>query len=340
MCSEDFRIRVDASQKIGLIDSVLPAVDALVSPCRLCGRQCDVDRRMGKGYCRSPELADNQIRWSAAVPHFGEEPMLVGEGGSGTIFFSGCNLLCAYCQNWQISHEREGRNTPPEVLADAMLRLQDRGVENINLVTPTHWVPAILRALRIAYGKGLFLPVVYNTNGYDSETLIQYLDGIVDIWLPDFKHWDDDAARYCARATNYPEVARRAIRAMWRQVGPLRLERGRAVRGMMIRHLVLPEYLAGSFEFLLWLADEGMLSCTLGLMSQYAPHYRAAGDPKLGRTISDKEYHDVVEFAEKLGFEHVLVQDISSRAHYVPDFRRDKPFADRDRVDRGTDLEG
>lgn len=328
------RITVDSSERVRRIESRLSAVDKLVSPCRLCGRQCGVDRQTGRGYCRSPELARGLVRWSAAVLHFGEEPMLVGEGGSGTIFFSGCNLQCSYCQNWQISHEREGRDTDPDVLAHAMLRLQDRGAENINLVTPTHWMPAILRALRNACARGLFLPVVYNTNGYDSESLIQLLDGIIDIWLPDFKHWEADAARYCARAADYPDVARRIIRTMWRQSGPLRVERGRAVSGMLIRHLILPEYLAGSFEFLLWLADEGMQACTLGLMSQYAPHYRAAGDPKLGRVITEKEYCDVVEFAEKLGFENVLIQEMSSRAHYVPDFRRDRPFDDRDRVDR------
>ena len=328
-----FSVKIDAVKRAQRIRERLPAVDALASPCRLCGRQCEVDRRTAKGYCTSPELAGGLARWSTAVPHFGEEPMLVGEGGSGTIFFSGCNLLCSYCQNWQISHEREGKNTTPDVLADAMLRLRDRGVENINLVTPTHWMPVILRALETACERGLTLPVVYNTNGYDSVELVQLLDGIVDIWLPDFKHWDSDAARYCARAANYPDVAKRAIRAMWRQSGPLRIEQGRAVRGMIIRHLVLPDYLAGSFDFLLWLADEGMVSCTLSLMSQYAPHYRASGDPRLGRVITGKEYYDVVAFAEKLGFENVLVQEMSSRAHYVPDFRRDRPFDDRYRVD-------
>ena len=334
-----FRVKVNATERIRLIESRLSAVDALASPCRLCGRQCEVDRQTGKGYCRSPELAGGLVRWSTAVLHFGEEPVLVGEAGSGTVFFSGCNLLCGYCQNWQISHEREGRNTSPDVLADAMLRLQDQGAENINLVTPTHWMPAILRALRNAYERGLFLPVVYNTNGYDSESLIGLLDGIVDIWLPDFKHWEAEAARYCARASNYPDVARRTLRAMWRQSGPLRVEQGRAVRGMIIRHLILPEYLAGSFEFLLWLADENMQSCTLGLMSQYAPHYRAVGDPKLGRLITEKEYYDVVDFAVKLGFQNVLVQEMSSRAHYVPDFRKDRPFDDRCRVDQDIKAE-
>ncbi|HPU98876.1 MAG TPA: radical SAM protein, partial [Candidatus Hydrogenedentes bacterium] len=331
--SDDFRVTVNPRERVKLIESRLDEVDRLAMPCRLCGRQCRADRGQGEGYCRSPELARGSIRWAAAVPHHGEEPMLVGSGGSGTIFFSGCSLLCGYCQNWQISHERDGQDTDPEVLAEVMLRLQRQGAENLNLVTPTHWMPGILRALRRSFEKGLNLPLVYNTNGYDSVELIQLLDGIVDIWLPDFKHWDPESSRYCARAANYPEVARQAIRIMWRQSGPLVVEKGRAVRGMIIRHLVLPEYLSGSYDFLLWLADEGMQSCCLSLMSQYAPHYRAVGDPKLGRPITEKEYYDVVDFAEKLGFEHVLVQEMSSSSHYVPDFRKEKPFDDRARVD-------
>ncbi len=252
--------------------------------------------------------------------------MLVGQGGSGTVFFSWCCLRCEFCQNWQISHQGEGRNGHYKELARVFLALGSQGVENINLVTPTQYILPILAALEIAYAEGLDIPLVYNTNGYDAEGLVRLLDGVVDIWLPDLKYMAPEPAERFSGARNYPETARAAVRRMYEQAGPLRLEEGIAVGGLLIRHLVLPDDLSGSYDFLLWLHDAGMTDATISLMSQYSPQYRASLHPEIARPISVKEYQDVVAFAEKLGFENVLVQEMGSREVFLPDFNKDQPF--------------
>jgi len=309
------------------IRAILPEVRRLVSPCRACGHACGADRTgSGVGVCEAGVGEGDRVRWQAAVPHFGEEPMLVGRGGSGTVFFSYCCLRCVFCQNWQISHCGEGRNGHYLELAEVFLELERQGVENINLVTPTQYILPILAALEVACARGMSLPIVYNTNGYDAVELVRLLDGVVDVWLPDLKYMSPAYAERYSHAAKYPEVACAAVRAMYVQAGPLRSENGVALSGVIIRHLVLPEDIAGSFDFLLWLRDEKMTEVTLSIMSQYSPQYHAVRYPEIDRAVIRKEYDDVVAFAEKLGFEHLLIQEMDSRNAFLPDFEREQPF--------------
>ncbi|MCE5231177.1 radical SAM protein [bacterium] len=315
-----------AAEKIHRIDEILPQVERMLRSCALCGRGCRINRLHGlMGYCKTPG-DPSRVRVASHTLHFGEEPPLVGTGGSGTVFFSNCNLRCVFCQNYQISHGGMGTEISTAELADRFLSLQEQGAENINLVTPTHVICPILHALRDAYARGLSLPVVYNTNGYDSAELIKLLKGVVDIYLPDLKYMDPAASKYCSDSKNYPEVAKNAIVEMWKQVGPLRVENGVARRGMIIRHLVLPNNLAGSYEALIWLEDHGLVDATLSIMSQYAPQYRAHEFPNLNQRINPRDYNAIVEYAVKLGFEHILAQAMESSDVYFPDFKNESPF--------------
>ncbi|MBM3306691.1 MAG: radical SAM protein, partial [Candidatus Aminicenantes bacterium] len=223
--------------------------------CSLCPRDCRVNRSLGElGICRAPA----QVRVSSAFAHYGEEPPLVGTGGSGTVFLAHCGLRCVYCQNWTISIEGHGELATERQLADAMLGLQRQGCHNINFVTPTHYVPSIVAALGLAVPRGLRLPLVYNTGGYEKADILRLLDGVFDIYLPDFKYWDPEkAARLSAEAYNYPHYARDAFREIHRQVGVLVTDtRGVAVRGLMVRHLVLPGRAAGTKEVFRFIAKE------------------------------------------------------------------------------------
>lgn len=320
-------VHVNPEIKRERIRAILPAVRELASSCHACGRACGVNRiGAGMGVCQAGLGDADHVRLQAALPHFGEEPMLVGKGGSGTVFFSYCCLRCVFCQNWQISHDGEGHNEHFLELAETFLNLRNRGVENINLVTPTQYILPILAGLEVACARGLDIPLVYNTNGYDSVELIRLLDGVADVWLPDLKYMAPEAAGRFSGAENYPETARAALREMYDQAGPLRLEKGIAAKGVIVRHLVLPNDLSGTFEFLLWLHDEKMMDLTISLMSQYSPQYHASRYPEISRPITEKEYQDVVAFAEKLSFEHILVQEMDSRAVFLPDFKREQPF--------------
>ncbi len=244
------------------------AVEALAS-CQVCPRQCAVDRLQDRhGVCRTGRLA----RVASCFPHFGEEDCLRGWRGSGTIFFAGCNLRCAFCQNWDISQECDGEVVSAGRLAEMMLELQEAGCHNINWVTPEHVVPQVLEALALAVAEGLRLPIVYNTGGYDALESIQLLDGIVDIYMPDFKYWDPVTAARLSKARDYPEVARTVIREMHRQVGDLIIgPDGLAQRGLLIRHLVLPNGLAGTRAIAGWLAKEISPDTYLNVMNQYHP---------------------------------------------------------------------
>ncbi len=313
--------------KLERIRAILPEIQRLVSPCRACGHACGADRTGdGTGVCGAGLGDGDHVRWQAALPHFGEEPMLVGRGGSGTVFFSHCCLRCVFCQNWQISHCGEGRNGHYRELAEVFLGLERQGAENINLVTPTQYILPILCALETACARGLGIPIVYNTNGYDAVELVRLLDGVVDVWLPDLKYMTPESAERYSKARKYPETACAAVRAMYAQAGPVRSENGIAAGGVIIRHLVLPGDIAGSFDFLLWLRDEKMTGVTLSIMSQYSPQYHAARYPEIDRPVTRKEYEDVVAFAEKLGFEHLLIQEMDSRDTFLPDFEREQPF--------------
>lgn len=268
--------------------------------CDICPRSCGANRRAGtKGAaCRTGDRAVV----SSYGPHFGEEAPLVGWGGSGTIFFTWCNLRCIYCQNSDISQEGHGEPVEPEELAAIMLRLQEMGCHNINLVSPTHVVPQILAGLLIAAEGGLRLPLVYNTGGYDALSTLALLDGIVDIYMPDMKYDDPEIALRLSKIKDYPAVNRAAVKEMHRQVGDLVIdERGVAKRGLLVRHLVLPEGLAGTPGIVRFLAEEISRNTYLNVMAQYRPCYQAAKEPALSRRITDAEYQQAVRLALDAG---------------------------------------
>lgn len=267
--------------------------------CDICPRLCRVDRtKGGRGVCRTGARAVV----SSFGPHFGEESPLVGRNGSGTVFFAGCSLRCVFCQNYEISHLREGEETDAPRLAAIFLAVQRTGCHNLNLVTPTHVTPQIVEALGIATAKGFSLPVVYNCGGYERVETLRELSGIVDIYMPDLKFLDPGrAARYCC-APDYPDAAREALREMSRQVGPLTLDReGIAVRGLLVRHLVMPGDASTTREVIDFLAGEIGTGTYLNLMDQYRPCGRAAEYPEIARWISRKEWEDARAYALRKG---------------------------------------
>ena len=273
--------------------------------CNFCPRSCGADRIQGeKGVCSSTA----RLKVQAAAPHFGEERPLVGRGGSGTIFFSNCNLLCCFCQNWQINHRGDGSFISHEELARIMLGLQARGCHNINLVTPTHVVPHIIKGLRIAIAGGLRLPLVYNTGGYDNLEVITRLDGIVDLYLPDFKYQDGSlAAKYSSGAADYPEVAAAVIKEMHRQVGELQAdENGVARRGLIVRHLVMPDNIAGTDRFVRWIAQELSPRTSVNIMAQYRPMHKAFDYPEIARRITTAEWEQALSWAREAGLSNLL----------------------------------
>ncbi len=243
--------------------------------------------------------------------HHGEEPPISGSRGSGTIFFSGCSLRCAYCQNWPISQQGQGREVSDDELAGMMLALQRRGCHNINLVTPSHVVPQVLEALALAAAAGLSIPLVYNSSGYDSPETLSLLDGVIDIYLPDLRYRDGGVSGRHSGAPDYPEVNAAALGEMWRQVGPLRCDGdGVALRGMIVRHLVLPGGLSQTREALSFLAREISPEVHLSLMAQYFPAHRAIGLPELGRPLTAAEYGRALEWLEESGLKNGWRQEL------------------------------
>lgn len=283
----------------GLLNRRVMEAHAHLAACTLCPRQCGAHRLGGeRGLCGSGRHA----AVCSAGPHFGEETPLVGSHGSGTIFISGCNLLCLFCQNFEISHDGEGTEAPPVELASVMLALQEQGCRNINLVTPSHVVPQVLAGIEAAAARGLRVPIVYNSSGYDGLQALQLLDGVVDIYMPDFKFWDAEVARACCNAPDYPAVARAAILEMHRQVGDLVVdEHGHAVRGLLVRHLVLPGAMAGTQPIMEFLAREVSAGTYVNVMSQYRPCGRAAEVPGLGVAVSARDYRRAVDTALAAG---------------------------------------
>lgn len=267
--------------------------------CTLCPRSCGVDRTAGEtGFCNTGD----KPYISSWNPHFGEEAPLVGRHGSGTIFMTRCNLGCLFCQNWTISHMDEGNIYSFEAVADIMMTLQNYGCHNINFVTPTHQVPMILKSLEIAIDKGLNVPLVYNCGGYESVETLKILEGIFDIYMPDFKYADPEPARIYSRAEDYPAVAKEAIREMHRQVGDLVMDHhGIALRGLLVRHLVLPEGLAGTEAVAKFLAEEISPDTYTNIMAQYYPCYKAGEHPPLDRRITNEEYRKAVRAAKDAG---------------------------------------
>jgi putative pyruvate formate lyase activating enzyme len=272
--------------------------------CDLCARYCHINRlETSKGaVCRTGKRA---VVFSFSA-HHGEEDPLRGSRGSGTIFFSWCNLRCVFCQNWDISHKGTGQEVEPEELAGMMLALQRQGCHNINLVSPSHVVAQILSAVEIAARGGLRLPLVYNTGGYDSPEALALLDGIIDIYMPDMKYGDSSIARRYSRVRNYVEANRAAVKEMHRQVGDLVLdEHGIAQRGLLVRHLVLPENLAGTEQVLAFIAREISPDTWLNLMDQYHPCYRAGENPPLDRPLHSGEFEEALAIAAKYGLQRL-----------------------------------
>jgi len=304
-------------------------LEARLSNCDICPRKCGVDRLQDEhGFCRSGYLPVV----SAVCAHHGEEPALSGSRGSGTIFFGNCNLRCVYCQNYQISQPGEGqrsREVSFHDLARHMLYLQEElGCHNINLVSPSHFVPQLVRALLEAVPMGLRLPLVYNTSGYDDVSVLKELDGVIDIYLPDLRYASSTWAGKYSLAPRYVKYSRRAIKEMYRQVGRLELdESGLARKGLIVRHLILPNNLAGSADSLTWLASELSPEVTVSIMSQYSPQNRARDFPELAREISPAEYQAVLDLLDRLGFANGWVQELGAQGNYLPDFEREgNPF--------------
>ena len=321
----------------GELERRAEALEARLSACDICPRECGVNRLEGElGFCHS---ASRPIVASVCA-HRGEEPALSGSRGSGTVFFGNCNMRCVYCQNFQISqnykaqrrHEMETR-----VLAERMLFLQDElGCHNINLVSPSHFVPQVVRAVLEAVPLGLRLPLVYNTSSYDSVATLRELDGVVSIYLADLRYASNKWGRRFSKAPDYVERSRAAIKEMYRQVGNLVTDgEGVARKGLIVRHLILPNGIAGSRDSLSWLVREISPRVAVSLMSQYFPVHRARRSPLLARTISPEEYDEVSRLVDELGIENGWMQEMGASRDYLPDFSREAgPFPAREDVKR------
>ncbi|MBA7511654.1 hypothetical protein ES705_03650 [subsurface metagenome] len=283
----------------GLFREKIQQLRSSLSACNLCPRNCGVDRLNNElGICNTGEKA----RVSSYSPHFGEESPLVGIRGSGTIFFTFCNLLCNFCQNYDISHEGMGKEISDDEFADIMLYLQDTGCHNINFVTPSHVVPQILSALEVAITKGLRIPLVYNSGGYDNMETIKILEGIIDIYMPDFKFWEPEVAEQTCKAKDYPEMARESVKEMHRQVGDLIInDDGVAARGLLIRHLVLPNGLAGTRAIMRFIAQNLSKNTYVNIMAQYRPCGEAYSNKNLSRSITMAEYDEAIRIAGEEG---------------------------------------
>ncbi len=272
---------------------------ALLASCQICPRRCQVNRiNDERGFCGTGRRA----RVASFAPHFGEEPPLSGRAGSGTIFFSGCNLSCVFCQNWDISQLDAGREVSPDELARMILALEDCGCHNINFVTPTHVVPQILEALVLAREQGLSVPLVYNSGGYDLVETLRLLDGIIDIYMPDAKYGQDGPAQKYSHAPGYTSIMKAALKEMHRQVGDLETdEEGIALRGLLVRHLVLPAGAAGTEEVVRFISQEISRNTYLNVMAQFRPEYQACRYPELDRTITGREYARALGLAASAG---------------------------------------
>jgi putative pyruvate formate lyase activating enzyme len=299
--------------------------------CQVCPHACGVDRTQGEtGFCGQTDF----LQVSSSVRHFGEEPPLVGSRGVGNLFVTGCNMRCDYCQNFQISQLWKNQADASEIeqsyqtVARQMVRLQEEGAHFIGWVSPSHVVPGLLNSLSIARERGLRIPIIYNSNGYDALPTLKLLDGVVDIYLPDLKYAHSSTAKEISHIREYPEFSRQAVLEMYRQVGPLVLNEDElAKQGVLVRHLLLPEDLAGTWETLCFIALELSPSVPLSLMSQYRPVHKAMNRPQLDREITPEEYDQAITMARELGFENLYLQSMETTLHNLPDFdNTDDPF--------------
>ena len=287
--------------------------------CNLCPYRCGVDRNNGEiGKCR----ASDKIKIALASLHYYEEPCISGKKGSGTIFFSYCNLNCIYCQNYEISQMGKGKYITIKHLAEIMIKQQEKGAENINLVTPTMYVPQIIEAIKKARANGFNLPIIYNSNGYENVETLRMLEGYIDVYLPDFKYYNNKLGEKYSNIKNYPEIAKIAIKEMYRQVGhPVLDERGMIKQGLVIRHLVLPGYIENSKQILKWIKDNIDSSVYISVMAQYFPTYLAKKDDKINRKLNKNEYEKIEDFLYSLGLENGYIQELGEHEEeYVPKF--------------------
>lgn len=294
--------------------------------CECCPRTCGVDRLKGEtGFCR----VSSGIQVSHAGLHFGEEPPISGTKGSGAIFFSGCNLRCVFCQNYQISQkfqQGDTRTLTEDDLVSEILRLQYEGAHNINFVSPSHMVFQMADAIQSAKEKGLVVPVVYNSNGYDSVDALRQIRGLVDIYLPDIKYLDNKFGKQFSLVDDYADIFPGVLREMLNQAGSLEMDNnGIAMRGLLVRHLVLPGHLDNSKRCLSFLADLSP-DIHVSIMSQYSPQYKAGAYPGIIRTLTEKEYDEITDYALGLGLENAFIQELKSQYHYLPDFNQERPF--------------
>lgn len=286
--------------------------------CHLCPRKCGTDRTVRYGACGE----SNVLRVSRAALHFWEEPCLSGTVGSGTVFFTGCNLGCIFCQNRTISHQHHGKAISTERLCDIFLELEEKGAANINLVTPAHFAPHIANALQLAKSRGLSLPIVYNTGGYESTDTLRLLDGMIDIYLPDYKYRDATLAAQFSLAADYPAVAENALREMFRQTGtPVLDTNGMMKKGMVVRHLVLPGHTDDSMNVLRFLYESFGNDIFISIMNQYTPIDQFPETPELSRKLTQYEYNKVISFAEKIGIVNGFLQSgETAKESFIPDF--------------------
>lgn len=290
----------------------------MAQPCLLCPRACGIDRATGRGFCG---VMGEEVLVSRVALHAWEEPCISGTRGSGTVFFCGCNLRCVFCQNHKISRGALGRPYSIEALAQAYLSLQAQGAHNINLVTATHYVPKVAQSLRLAKERGLQIPIVYNCGGYESARTLSLLDGLVDVYLPDFKFWDSATAKELAAAPDYPTTARRALSTMFAQTGEFTCDaEGIATRGVLVRHLVLPEHTRAAKQILSYLYRTYGDRIAYSILRQYTPMAGATG--ALARPLYDAEYEAVVDHAQALGIARAYTQEKQSVGEqYIPDFQ-------------------
>ena len=318
-----------ALYRSGKLERRAEALEVRLRSCDICPRECGVNRWENElGFCRSAHLPIV----ATVCAHHGEEPVISGSKGSGAVFFGNCNLRCVYCQNHQISQDFKGQQSnevDPHTIAERMLYLQDElGCHNINFVSPSHFVPQLVRAVLEAVPMGLRLPLVYNTSSYDSVKSLRELDGIISIYLADLRYADNRWSREFSQVSDYVERARAAILEMYRQVGDLVVDdEGIAQKGLIVRHLILPNRLAGSRDSLAWLVSEVSPKVTVSIMSQYFPTHHAGQTPLLAREITLAEYSEVIGLLDELGIENGWVQEMDASGNYLPDFTRDgHPF--------------
>ncbi|MBN2442540.1 MAG: radical SAM protein [Spirochaetales bacterium] len=296
----------------------------LYDSCTLCPRKCGVNRRKGeRGFCRESD----HLRIASACLHYGEEPVLSGTGGSGTVFFSGCTLQCVFCQNYQISHINTGSHVPEEDCARIFLTLQNRGAENINLVTGTHFIPGIISAIIRAREEGLTIPILWNSSGYEEEESLVLLSPYIDIWVPDIKTLQSGLSKRLCHRTDYPEKVKKALCFMEKQKNII-IEKDLMKSGMIVRHLVLPGESSSTKEVLAWYSQNLLSGTLLSLMFQYIPlcHGGSGEKQDFAGFVTREEYDAVLEYVDELGIEEGFIQDLVQENEWMPDFTKDNPF--------------